>query len=153
MIGVILDTNILVSALLTSQGLSARVFLRTLQDQDMRLCVSAEVFSEYEEVLHRTKFNFTVSAIAAMLDGFREKGFWVKPTKRLSVCDDPDDDIFLECAEAAAADYLVTGNRRHFPAAGWGRLNIVTAREFLALLEFDKDSLIQLQPPEDLPRG
>jgi len=75
MIGVILDTNILVSALLTSQGLSARVFLRTLQDQDMRLCVSAEVFSEYEEVLHRTRFNFTVSAIAATLDGLREKGF------------------------------------------------------------------------------
>jgi len=70
----------------------------------------------------------------------------------LSVCDDPDDDIFLECAEAAGADYLVTGNRKHFPA-GWGRLNIVTAREFLALLEFDKDPLIQLQPPEDLSGG
>jgi uncharacterized protein len=147
MIGVVLDTNILVSALLTPQGPSARVFLLTLQNQDTQLCVSAEVFAEYEEVLKRTKFNFTASAIAATLDGFREKGFWVKPTGKVSACDDPDDDIFLECAEAAAADYLVTGNQRHFPAAGWGRLKIVTAREFLTLFEFDEDSAIPSLAP------
>jgi putative PIN family toxin of toxin-antitoxin system len=118
MIGVVLDTNILVSALLTPQGPSARVFLMTLQNQDTLLCVSAEVFAEYEEVLHRTKFNFTISAIAAMLDGFREKGFWVKPKGKVNACDDPDDDIFLECAEAAAANYLVTVIRGIFPPSG-----------------------------------
>jgi uncharacterized protein len=62
MIGVVLDTNILVSALLTPQGPSARVFLMTLQNQGTQLCVSAEVFAEYEEVLYRTKFNFTCSS-------------------------------------------------------------------------------------------
>jgi uncharacterized protein len=118
-----------------------------LQNQDTQLCVSAEVFAEYEEVLNRPKFNFTASAIAETLGGFREKGFWVKPTGKVSVCDDPDDDIFLECAEAAAADYLITGNQRHFPAAGWGRLKIVTAREFLTLFEFDRDSVIGLELP------
>ena len=147
MIGVVLDTNILVSALLTPQGPSARVFLMTLQNQGTQLCVSAEVFAEYEEVLYRTKFNFTASAIAATLRGLREKGFWVKPTGKVSACDDPDDDIFLECAEAAAADYLVTGNQRHFPAAGWGRLKIVTAREFLTLFELDEDSATPLPAP------
>jgi uncharacterized protein len=147
MIRVVLDTNILVSALLTPQRPSARVFLLTLLNQDTQLCVSAEVFSEYEEVLKRTKFSFTASAIAATLSGFRQKGFWVKPTGKVNACDDPDDDIFLECAEAAAADYLVTGNRRHFPAAGWGRLKIVTPREFLTLFEFDEDSLIPLPAP------
>jgi putative PIN family toxin of toxin-antitoxin system len=147
MIGVVLDTNIVVSALLIPQGPPARVFLMALQNQDTQLCVSAEVFAEYEEVLNRPKFNFTVSAIAATLGGFREKGFWVKPTGKVSVCDDPDDDIFLECAEAAAADYLITGNQRHFPAPGWGRLKIVTAREFLTLFEFDRDSVIGLKLP------
>jgi predicted nucleic acid-binding protein len=52
---------------------------------------------------------------------------------------------FLECAEAAAADYLITGNQRHFPAASWGHLKIVTAREFLALHEFDGDSTSGLE--------
>lgn len=140
MIGVVLDTNILVSALLSPQGASARVFLKTLQNQDTQLCVSADVFAEYEEVLKRTKFNFTASAIAATLGALREKGFWVKPTGRVSACDDPDDDIFLECAEAATADFLVTGNKKHFPADGWGHLKIVTAREFLTLFDIDKGS-------------
>ncbi len=140
MIGVVLDTNILVSALLSPQGPSARVFLMTLQNQHTQLCVSADVFAEYEEVLKRTKFNFTPSAIAATLGTLREKGFWVKPTGRVSACDDPDDDIFLECAEAATADFLVTGNKKHFPADDWGHLKIVTAREFLTLFDIDKGS-------------
>ena len=85
MIGVVLDTNIVVSALLIPQGPPARVFLMALQNQDTQLCVSAEVFAEYEEVLNRPKFNFTASAIAETLGGFREKGFWVKPTGKVSV--------------------------------------------------------------------
>ena len=144
MIRVVLDTNILVSALLTPKGPPARVFLMSLHDQDKQLCVSAEVFAEYEELLQHKRFNFTGSTIEATLSLLREKGYWVKPTGKVTACDDPDDDIFLECAEAAASDYLVTGNKRHFPAPGWGRLKIVTAGEFLSLFEFDEDSLIPL---------
>ena len=141
---VVLDTNIVVSALLTPQGPPGRVFFMALRNQSsIQLCVSAEVFAEYEEVLNRPKFNFTISAIEAALGSFREKGFWVKPTGKVSICDDPDDDIFRECAEAAAADYLVTGNPRHFPE-GWGRLKIVTAREFIAPFEDDRDSAMEL---------
>jgi putative PIN family toxin of toxin-antitoxin system len=150
---VVLDTNIVVSAMLTPQGPPARVFFMALQNQYIQLCVSAEVFAEYEEVLNRPKFNFTVDAIEAALGSFRERGFWVKPTGKVSICDDPDDDIFLECAEAAAADYLVTGNRGHFPGEGWGRLKIVTAREFITLFEFDRDSATELRLPDDLPGG
>jgi uncharacterized protein len=153
MIGVVLDTNIVVSALLIPHGPPARVFLMALHNQNVQLCVSAEVFAEYEEVLKRPKFNFTVSAIEAALGGFGKKGFWVRPTGKVSACSDPDDDIFLECAEAATADYLVTGNRRHFPPAGWGRLKIVTASEFLNVFKFDRDSAIELTLRDDLPGG
>lgn len=47
--------------------------------------------------------------------------------------DDPDDLIFLECAETAAADYLVTGNRKHYPGE-WKKTPIVTAREFMEII-------------------
>ena len=47
--------------------------------------------------------------------------------------DDPDDIIFLECAETAGADYLVTGNRKHYPAE-WKKTRIVTAREFIEII-------------------
>jgi predicted nucleic acid-binding protein len=68
--------------------------------------------------------------ITAALATIREKGFWVRPTETVHACTDPDDDIFLECAQAARAAYLVTGNLKHFPAT-WLDTRIVTARRFL----------------------
>jgi predicted nucleic acid-binding protein len=57
----------------------------------------------------------------------------VKPSRRLKVTSDPDDNIFLECAAAARADYLITGNLRHFPRF-WKQTKAVSSREFLDLV-------------------
>jgi putative PIN family toxin of toxin-antitoxin system len=130
MIRVVLDTNILISALLSPLGPPAQVFLMTLLDPDTQLCVSGEIYAEYEEVVRRSRFNRSDSEIEATLRTVREKGFWVKPTERVRACPDPDDDIFLECAQAAAAHYLITGNPKHFPAT-WADTRIVTARQFI----------------------
>jgi putative PIN family toxin of toxin-antitoxin system len=103
MIRVVLDTNILISALLSPQGLPAQVFLMTIIDPDTQLCVSGDIFAEYEEVIRRPRFNRSDVEIVATLRTIREKGLWVKPTEKVYVCTDPDDDIFLECARAAAS--------------------------------------------------
>src|SRR6202035_1529281 len=115
MIRVVLDTNILISALLSPLGPPAQVFLTTLVNPDTRLCVSGDIYAEYEEVIHRPRFRRSDSEIEATLRAIREKGFWVRPTEKVRACSDPDDDIFLECAQAAAAHYLVTGNTKDFP--------------------------------------
>jgi putative PIN family toxin of toxin-antitoxin system len=130
MIRVVLDTNILISALLSPLGPPAQVFLTTLVNPDTRLCVSGDIYAEYEEVIHRPRFRRSDSEIEATLRAIREKGFWVRPTEKVRACSDPDDDIFLECAQAAAAHYLVTGNTKDFPTA-WAGTQIVTARQFL----------------------
>jgi predicted nucleic acid-binding protein len=52
--------------------------------------------------------------------------------RRVQVCKNPDDDIFIECADAARADYLITGNLQHFPAF-WKSTKVITAREFVGL--------------------
>jgi uncharacterized protein len=130
MIRVVLDTNILISALLSPIGPPAQTFLAVLREPDMQLCVSGEIFAEYEEVLRRPRFNRTEREIEATLRTIRERGHWVRPTERVRTCVDPDDDVFVECAQAAGAQYLVTGNARHFPAA-WGGTQIVTPRQFL----------------------
>jgi uncharacterized protein len=130
MIRVVLDTNILISALLSPQGQPAQVFLMTILDPDTQLCVSGDIFAEYEEVIRRPRFHRSDSEIATVLRTIRDEGVWVKPTERVRVCSDPDDDIFLECAQVAAAHYLVTGNAKDFPAA-WVGTQIVTARQFL----------------------
>lgn len=53
MIRIVLDTNILVSALLNSKGPPAEVFLLTVLEPDMQLCVSGDIYAEYEEVIRR----------------------------------------------------------------------------------------------------
>lgn len=57
----------------------------------------------------------------------------VIPSRDLQVAQDPDDNIFLECPDAARADYLVTGNQRHFPRF-WKQTTVVTSREFLSIV-------------------
>ena len=130
MIRVVLDTNILISALLNPQGPPAQVFVMTILDPETRLCVSADLYAEYEEVIRRPRLNRSDREIQATLRTIREKGFWVKPTEKVRACSDPDDDIFLECAQAASAHYLVTGNLKDFPTV-WASTRILTARQFL----------------------
>ena len=133
MIRVVLDTNIFISALLQPRGLPAQVVVAALAGQSAQLCMSAEIYTEYEEVIRRPRFKRSESEIADALRAIREIGMWVKPRHKVRVCPDPDDDCFLECAQAARAHYLVTGNLRHFPA-NWKDTQVVTARRFLDAL-------------------
>jgi len=67
---------------------------------------------------------------------FRTTAGFVLPRKRLNVTTDPDDNIFLECALEARADYVVTGNLRHFPPR-FQDIRIVGPRQFLTILAAD----------------
>jgi putative PIN family toxin of toxin-antitoxin system len=130
MIRVVLDTNILISALLSPAGLPTQVFWNVLLKLDGELCMSGPIYAEYEEVMRRPRLKRTEEEIQSALRAVRENALWVIPTISIRACTDPDDNIFLECAQAAAAHYLVTGNVRHFPST-YGGTKIVTAREFL----------------------
>jgi predicted nucleic acid-binding protein len=63
----------------------------------------------------------------------KNHSYAVTPPRRLAVTSDPDDNIFVECADAARADFLITGNRKHFPAF-WKSTKTVTPREFVSLV-------------------
>ena len=126
MIRVVFDTNIIVSALLQPLGPSAQLLLLAVGDS-LRLCVSGSVYAEYEEVISRPRFQCSPDIIAATLQAIRKIGLWVRPTQTVKACADPDDDSFLECAQAAQADYVVTGNIKHFPP-NWGKTRIVAPR-------------------------
>lgn len=132
MIRVVVDTNIVVWALLQPLGPPAQVFFLNINGS-IQLCISGNVYAEYEEVIRRPRLRRDESVIAATLHTIREKALWVRPTESIRACTDPDDDIFLECAQAARAAYLVTGNIKDFPAS-WLDTKIVTARSFLEIL-------------------
>lgn len=148
MIRVVLDTNIVVSATLRARGLPAAVFNLAIASV-IQLCVSEPVLAEYAEVLGRARLAIPPAKVANALARIRAKSFLVTATAKVdptACADDPDDIIFLECAETAAADYLVTGNRKHYPNE-WKKTRIVTAREFMETIANTRS----VDPPKAAP--
>jgi uncharacterized protein len=136
MIRVVLDTNVIVSALLQPLGPPAQILVLALS-KSIQMYVSDPVFAEYEEVIGRPKLKRNDTTIAATLKGMRECGMWVTPTEAVRACADLDDDIFVECALAANAAYLVTGNLKHFPSS-WRGVQVVGPRTALDIFLQDR---------------
>jgi len=128
-IRVVLDTNVVVSAHLNPDGYERSVVDLTLSGK-LRIFVSEAILREYESVLRRPKFCLKPRSVSHSLLLLRTAARVVAPYGQLNVARDPGDNRFLECAEAAKADYLVTGNKRHFPKQ-WRQTLIVNARELL----------------------
>ena len=133
MIRVVIDTNVLVSALVSRDGPNAQV-LNLVLAGSIRPCVSDELLKEYRAVLRRPKFRglsaLHIDALISLLDKLSLK---VTPSVRLSVSHDEPDNRVYECADAARAHYIVTGNRKHFPTP-YRSVEVVSARQLLDLL-------------------
>lgn len=130
---IVVDTNILVSALLKSDSLPSTI-IKLIRADRLVWCYSPELLSEYETVLRRPELGFDPEAIDRLLRFANQSSIIVTPHARVSVSPDEPDNRFLECAEAADADYLVTGNKKHFPSH-WKRTTILSARELLESIE------------------
>jgi uncharacterized protein len=128
----VVDTNIVVSASLKPDGLQRTVLLLAI-NKPARLYVSPAILAEYRAVLARPELRIRKGLRHQLLQLIRRNAHWVTPVRRLEVASDPEDNIFLECADAARADYLITGNTRHFPRY-WKRTKIIRSREFLGLV-------------------
>ena len=136
MIPAVIDTNVLVSGLLSPNGNEALIVLAVNQGL-VRACVSPTILQEYAEVLARPKFAFPPDEIAAMLAMCRSTGELFHPEGPEPALSDPDDRKFLHCAEVAKAEYIVTGNKRHFPQNARGAVRVVSAGELLDRLTLE----------------
>ena len=126
---VVLDTNVVVSANLKPRGLEAYVVSLAL-NQHIQCDLSEPIFAEYEEVLRRAELGFIPKEFDRFLTRVRATSRIVQPSHTITTCSHKADNQFLECAEAAAANFLITGNKRHFPAE-WKTIKVVNAREFI----------------------
>lgn len=127
---VVLDTNVVVSALLAPRGIPAAV-LKGVLDRDLALVLDGRILAEYEEVLVRPRLEIDPVDAAFFLEFVRARGVFVARAAPLGVSiPDPDDAPFLEVARSALVDALVTGNVAHFPAAAWGGVRVLSPREF-----------------------
>ena len=133
MIRAVIDTNVLVSAMISSAGNEA-VLLMAIAQGLVIPCFSAEVLVEYSEVLLRPRFGFPVNEVDALTDMFRSRGQCLDPVEVTRISPDPDDDKFIACAVAARVEFLVTGNKRHFPEDQLAGTKVVNAGELLGII-------------------
>lgn len=111
---IVLDTNVVVAAMLNPNGTPASI-LNGVFDGRLHLLVDNRIVFEYSDVLRRKKFHFDAHDVQAVIDFVRHEAEYVTALPVDGRFDDPDDRSFYEVALSGNADYLVTGNIRHFP--------------------------------------
>lgn len=133
----VLDTNVLVSALLTERGPCAAI-VDHARAGELILAWSPAMLAEYADVLKRPKFRLPASAVSALLAQFPPSAM-IHPVETVPELPDPADEVFL--ATAMAADrVLVTGNAKHYPPELRARVLVLNPREALDRLRASESS-------------
>lgn len=131
---VVIDTNVLLSALLSKREDSATVkVLDAVFDGKIIPLYHQDILDEYNEVLHRKKFHLQGELIRKVLEAIRQYGVEVFPQPTGTILIDMDDLIFYEVTIEKREDnaYLVTGNQKHYPLRNF----IVTPAEMMMIIE------------------
>ena len=110
---IVLDTNVLVSGLLSPNGKPAQI-LNMFLNGNIILLYDNRILFEYIKVLHRDKFGFRDEWINPLLDFLRSEGDYISVNPSDAIFTDKDDKKFYEVAKSGDADFLITGNLRHF---------------------------------------
>lgn len=135
---IVLDTNILVSGLLTPFGSSGEI-VRLVFSNSLTLFLDARILSEYRDVLHRPKFRFNRDDVAVLLDFVEHYGHFVSGSSLHDRLPDRDDEPFLEVAIAGNVNALITGNAIHFPTDLRKGVRLLSPTEFLHFYRNQKE--------------
>jgi putative PIN family toxin of toxin-antitoxin system len=138
MLKTVLDTNVLVSALLSEAGIPNQVLRQA--GLTYQLFISNEILEEAEEVLHRPRIRergqLTEDRIRQFLAILQTvAGIVPNPPSLQVIEDDPDDNIILGCALGAQADYLVSGDMHLKRLGSYEGIRIVSPSEFLVAIK------------------
>ena len=136
MLKVIIDTNVFVSSLIQYNYPFLVVDYIFKVRKSIELCISEELQNEYSEVLNRIKFfryqDYDLKS-KILLANINDFGCIYLPTIVINIIHDKADNKFLELAETCEADYLITGNTKHFPMKEYKKTKIVSPKEFWEL--------------------
>jgi putative PIN family toxin of toxin-antitoxin system len=128
MIGVVVDSNVYISALLL--GESARQLIASGESRLVDIYSSEPIMNEVERVF-RDKFRWSQERVAAAASYLRSLSRFVDPQCTVSDCRDPDDNRVLECAIEAKAAFIVTGDHHLLDLDPYQGIAILSPREFL----------------------
>jgi len=132
---VVLDTNVLVSALWSKQGNPYKI-LEMFFKGEITLCYSTEIVEEYNEVLHREKLGFSDEKVLDLLSEIAENGIYVETSISDIPFIDEDDKKFYDAAKTCDA-IVVTGNKKHYP----DNPSILSPAEFIK--KYQESSFLQ----------
>ncbi len=152
MIQVVIDTNVVLSAMRSRKGASFAL-IRTMESGVWQPNISATLLLEYEAVLYRHAHAAVVptQVCDAVIGAFAALGRWNPIYFRWrSFLADPADDFLLELALASAAEFVVTFNLRHLvPLKGYG-IRVVTPAQFLRIMEERAVMSRTVQVPDEI---
>ena len=136
---IVLDTNVLISALLSPQGVPSKIMDRW-EAEDFDVAVSSSLLGELEHALNypriQERFQEPPEKFNLFLKGLKMVSIHVRPDFRLDVIeDDPDDNRILECALTANASYIISGDDHLLSLERYRGIEILPPAGFLALLE------------------
>ena len=114
MIKIVIDTNVIVSAIINPDGPPSQLMALVLSNK-FQVCYCSEIIEEYKDVLLRPKFGFNPRAVMQMLDSISSSGIFVDPAPSTIALPDKKDRVFYDTAIVTGA-YLITGNIKHYPA-------------------------------------
>lgn len=130
---VVFDTNVYISAFLTKSGRAEEAYLHAVKGK-VRLYTSVPIITETASKL-KTKFSWDDEAIKKTVRHVSSVATVVKPTLKLTILADEPDNRILECAKAAEADLIVTGDKHLLVLKEFEGSRIVTIAEFLRGIE------------------
>jgi putative PIN family toxin of toxin-antitoxin system len=112
---VVIDTNVFVSGLLSENGMPGKIVNMVLAER-FTILFDNRIMEEYEDVLNRKKWKLSREIIDPVIDYIKNEGIYVLAEPIKIKFEDEDDKKFLEVAISGNAEFLITGNIRHYPA-------------------------------------
>ena len=131
---IVLDTNVLISALLF--GGNPREILQRVIRGEVVLCLSESIMSKLGGVLQRPKFGFSHTVVNQIVTELGSISELVLPTQKIQEIEaDETDNRILECAVEARADYIISGDVHLLELEKFGSIQVVNPQQFLELLD------------------
>jgi putative PIN family toxin of toxin-antitoxin system len=135
---VVLDANVLISAVISSRGAPAEI-LRFLEEERFELVVSRPILEELERVIHyariQQRYNLPESDVARFLQLIRTGAIVVDPKiEVIAIERDPSDNRYLECAVEGGASYIISGDRHLLDLEEFNGIVILAPAGFVAVL-------------------
>ena len=133
MVKVVIDTNVLVSAILF--GGNPEQVLDSVEEGKIKILISEEILEEFKEVLQR-KFGFSLDIVEVTVSAIKGISTLVTPTQRLNVIKKKENDNrILECAVEGKVQYIVSGDKRHLlPLKEYQGMKILSPAKFLKVI-------------------